>query len=290
MALNRVSSYGTLVGLDLPPASRNMELKPYTLARATTDNLRVPPVSGDLDGEFGGDFKYGVTANMTADLTVNTDFAQVEVDEQQVNLTRFSLFLPEKRDFFLEGRGNFDFARGGAGGGFSQTASDTPTLFYSRRIGLNRGRVDSDRRRRPPHRQGRGSWGIGAVNIQADDEEIVAHRVDQLHGAAGQARHPAAQHHRRDLHEPIGRRERRPCRARTRPTVSTRRSRSTRTSPPAPTTRAPTPTGSTATTRAIRAASSGCPTATARGSSTRRWAAAFNPEIGFLRRTNFEKT
>jgi Domain of unknown function (DUF5916) len=170
LALNRVSSYGTLVGLDLPPASRNMELKPYALGRVITDNLRVPPVGSDGDAEFGGDFKYGVTANLTADLTVNTDFAQVEVDEQQVNLTRFSLFLPEKRDFFLEGRGNFDFARGGAGGGFSQTASDTPTLFYSRRIGLNRGRVI------PIDAGGRltgkvGSWGIGAVNIQADDEE-----------------------------------------------------------------------------------------------------------------------
>jgi hypothetical protein len=170
MALNRVSSYGTLVGLDLPPASKNMELKPYALARATTDNLRVPPVSGDGDAELGGDFKYGLTANLTADLTVNTDFAQVEVDEQQVNLTRFSLFLPEKRDFFLEGRGNFDFARGGAGGGFSQTGSDTPTLFYSRRIGLNRNRVI------PINVGGRltgkaGKWGIGAVNIQAADEE-----------------------------------------------------------------------------------------------------------------------
>ena len=58
--------------------------------------------------------KYGVTANLTADFTFNTDFAQVEIDEQQVNLTRFSLFFPEKRDFFLEGRGVFDFARGGA--------------------------------------------------------------------------------------------------------------------------------------------------------------------------------
>jgi hypothetical protein len=170
MALNRVSSYGTLVNLDLPPAATNMELKPYALGRVTTDHVRTPPVEGDPDAEFGGDFKYGVTANLTADVTVNTDFAQVEVDEQQVNLTRFSLFLPEKRDFFLEGRGNFDFARGGAGGGFSQTASDTPTLFYSRRIGLNRGRVV------PIDVGGRltgkaGGWGIGAVNIQADDEE-----------------------------------------------------------------------------------------------------------------------
>ena len=66
--------------------------------------------------------KYGVTANLTADFTYNTDFAQVEVDEQQVNLTRFSLYLPEKREFFLEGRGIFGFARsrdrlGGGNGG-----------------------------------------------------------------------------------------------------------------------------------------------------------------------------
>ena len=67
--------------------------------------------------DVGVDVKYGVTANLTADFTVNTDFAQVEVDEQQVNLTRFSLFFPEKRDFFLEGRGIFDFGRGGAGAG-----------------------------------------------------------------------------------------------------------------------------------------------------------------------------
>ena len=70
--------------------------------------------------------KYGVTANLTADLTVNTDFAQVEIDEQQVNLTRFNLFLPEKREFFLEGRGLFDFGRGGAagsGGGVPAAAS-----------------------------------------------------------------------------------------------------------------------------------------------------------------------
>lgn len=168
-ALSRVSSFGTIVGLDLPPASRNMELKPYALGRATRDNLALEP-GDDLDVEVGGDFKYGVTANITADLTVNTDFAQVEVDEQQVNLTRFSLFLPEKRDFFLEGRGNFDFGRGGSGGGNS-TGSDTPTLFYSRRIGLNRGRViPLDVGGRLTGKVGR--WGFGAVNIQAGDDAV----------------------------------------------------------------------------------------------------------------------
>ena len=84
------------------------------MGRSATDRLRVPPVSNDLDAKAGLDVKYGITANLVADFTYNTDFAQVEVDEQQVNLTRFNLFFPEKRDFFLEGRGIFDFARGGA--------------------------------------------------------------------------------------------------------------------------------------------------------------------------------
>src|SRR5207302_3696344 len=85
----------------------------------------------------GIDAKYGITSTMTLDLTVNTDFAQVEIDEQQVNLTRFSLFFPEKRDFFLEGQGIFDFANTG-GGGFR--APDVPIMFFSRRIGLDGGR------------------------------------------------------------------------------------------------------------------------------------------------------
>jgi hypothetical protein len=174
-AFNRISSGGTLVGLDLPPASRNLELKPYGITRWTTDRLRVPPQSGDFDPDLGGDVKYGITANLTADFTVNTDFAQVEIDEQQVNLTRFSLFFPEKRDFFLEGRGVFDFARGGAGaqgGGFitgSEGSADTPYLFYSRRIGLNRNRVI------PIVAGGRvtgkaGPFGVGVMNIQTDDD------------------------------------------------------------------------------------------------------------------------
>ena len=111
----RLSRAGTVVGLDLPPASKNLELKPYGIARVTTDRLQTQPVANDPDGDIGLDAKYGVTANLTADATINTDFAQVEVDEQQVNLTRFSIVYPEKRDFFLEGRGIFDFARTGAG-------------------------------------------------------------------------------------------------------------------------------------------------------------------------------
>jgi hypothetical protein len=185
-ALNRVSMFGTVVGLDLPPAGRNIEIKPYALGKMTTDRLTQPPTTNDPDGDVGGDLKYGVTANLTADLTVNTDFAQVEIDEQQVNLTRFNLFLPEKREFFLEGRGLFDFGRGGSasggagggfggggggGGGFFGGSSDVPYMFYSRRIGLNRNRVV------PIDVGGRltgkvGGWGVGVLNIQTGDEEV----------------------------------------------------------------------------------------------------------------------
>ena len=164
----RLSRAGTLVGLELPRASRNVELKPYGISRVTTDRVRTPVLSNDLDGDVGLDVKYGVTANLTVDLTLNTDFAQVEVDEQQVNLTRFSILYPEKRDFFLEGRGIFDFARSGP---VSSTAPLTPSLFYSRRIGLNGGRVI------PIEVGGRltgkvGGFGLGAMHIDTGDESV----------------------------------------------------------------------------------------------------------------------
>jgi hypothetical protein len=97
-----------------------------------------PAVSNDLTADAGFDVKYGLTKGLTADFTYNTDFAQVEEDEEQVNLTRFDLFFPEKRDFFLEGQGLFAF---GPSGETRQTAGNAPTLlpvvFFSRRIGLS---------------------------------------------------------------------------------------------------------------------------------------------------------
>ena len=110
--------------------------------------------------------KYGLTQNLTADFTYNTDFAQVEVDEQQVNLTRFSLFFPEKREFFLEGRGIFEF--GGAQQGFFGAGGDTPILFFSRRIGLSQGRtVPILGGARLTGKFGR--YTIGLIDIQTDD-------------------------------------------------------------------------------------------------------------------------
>jgi hypothetical protein len=173
-ALNRISSAGTLVGLDLPPAGRNIELKPYGITRVTTDRMRTPAINDRGEADVGGDLKYQVTPNLTFDATANTDFAQVEVDEQQVNLTRFNTFFPEKRDFFLEGRGVFDFARGGLGVG-PNDVSDLPYLFYSRRIGLNRNRVI------PIDAGGRltgkmGKWAMGLMNIQAGNDSVSSTR------------------------------------------------------------------------------------------------------------------
>jgi hypothetical protein len=175
----RVSAAATLVGLDLPEASRNIEIKPYAISRLSTDRLAAPAISNDLAGEVGVDAKYGITANLTADVTYNTDFAQVEVDEQQVNLTRFNLLFPEKREFFLEGRGIFEFGRGGvtggtSGAGIAQSATSlVPQLFYTRRIGLNGGRVV------PIDVGGRvtgkvGGFSVGAINIETDSEASSA--------------------------------------------------------------------------------------------------------------------
>ena len=166
----KVSSAATLVGLETPPRSLNIEVKPYGIGGTTTDV--TADRRNDGDGDFGVDVKYGITQSLTADITYNTDFAQVEVDEQQVNLTRFSLFFPEKREFFLEGRGIFDFARGGGGRGGGGRGrgggrDGAPTMFFSRRIGLERGTVV------PIPAGGRvtgklGSFDVGALSIQAD--------------------------------------------------------------------------------------------------------------------------
>ena len=182
----RSSDAATMVGLEVPGVSNALDIKPYGIAGLTTDVNASPPTRNAGDGDVGLDVKYGITQSLTADLTYNTDFGQVEVDEQQVNLTRFNLFFPEKREFFLEGRGIFDFARGGGrpsrrnsalrppGGTSSRLSRGSrlePTLFYSRRIGLEGEHVV------PIVGGGRmtgkaGAFDVGALNMQTADDEI----------------------------------------------------------------------------------------------------------------------
>ena len=170
-AFMQVSYAATLVGLEVPPSSRNLDIKPYMVSNLTTDTGATPQVSNALGGDVGVDVKYGVTKNLTVDLTYNTDFAQVEADEQQVNLTRFNLFFPEKRDFFLENQGTFSFG-GAVTSGSAANTSDTPIFFYSRRIGLTQ--VGSQTRVEPLLGGGRltgriGRFSAGVLSIQSDD-------------------------------------------------------------------------------------------------------------------------
>ena len=161
-AIMRLSRAATLVGIEAPPPGVNIDVKGYGTASLTTD--RAIGISDELDGDGGVDLKWGITQNLAADFTYNTDFAQVEVDEQQVNLTRFSLVFPEKREFFLESRGIFDFPTNGGGG----RGGSAPQLFYSRRIGIL-GRTPV-----PILGGGRltgkvGPLDVGALNIVTDD-------------------------------------------------------------------------------------------------------------------------
>ena len=127
----RVSQAAKLTGLELP-ARRDVKIIPYGATKVNQDKL----LPGDqVDGQFdvGGDVKWGILPSLTADFTVNTDFAQVEADEEQVNLTRFPLFFPEKRPFFLENASTFQF-------GVPQDID----LFFSRRIGLDSSGIPID--------------------------------------------------------------------------------------------------------------------------------------------------
>lgn len=95
--VHQASVAAQVVGISAPSGSKNLEIKPYVISNATSQAVAGGSGVNDLSGDFGLDVKYGVTQNLTADLTYNTDFAQVEADEQQVNLTRFGLFFPEKQ-------------------------------------------------------------------------------------------------------------------------------------------------------------------------------------------------
>ena len=152
----RTENLGQLFGLENISPSRNLELLPYILPGLSRIDGNV-----EMERKVGLDFKYGITSNLTTDLTMNTDFAQVEADEEQVNLTRFSLFFPEKRPFFLEGAGLFDV-------GIPRTSYRRPPpllLFYSRRIGIEGGNAI------PILAGGKitgksGPYGVGLLNAQ----------------------------------------------------------------------------------------------------------------------------
>jgi hypothetical protein len=124
----RVSMAGSLEGMSDLDRGMDLRVTPFVTGGASSV-LEQQVETDDLEGDLGVDMKYGITAGLNLDITVNTDFAQAEVDDEQVNLTRFPLFFPEKRDFFLENSGQFNV---GSVNAFARSAD----LFFSRRIGL----------------------------------------------------------------------------------------------------------------------------------------------------------
>ena len=167
-SIYRASLDGNLLGLPDLRQGRNLRVKPFVTASSTrgTGQSRF-----DGDAAAGLDLKYGVTPALTLDLTLKPDFAQVEADEQQVNLTRFSLFYPEKREFFLENAGIFyfgDIPRNTRATIRFRPPEEELLLFFSRRIGLT-----DDGEQIPIVAGGRltglaGGFGVGAMTIQTE--------------------------------------------------------------------------------------------------------------------------
>jgi hypothetical protein len=157
----QVSQYGTLVGLEGIERGRYIQVEPFAIAGAQK-------FAGDAESEFvndiGLDVKYSITSNLTLDLTLNTDFAQVEADNVQINLTRFNLFYPEKRPFFLERAGLFEFGD-----------TQENEVFFSRRIGivneiLGGGRLTGQ--------VGRVSFGLLNLQTEAADQVVGGTAVE----------------------------------------------------------------------------------------------------------------
>jgi len=161
-SLNKISRAGTLEGVQVP-SQRIWTVTPYALSGVDLNDRRRD--------EVGGEIKYGVTQSLTLDLTYNTDFAQVEVDEQRTNLTRFPLFFPEKRPFFLENAGIF-----------SAGTPQAVDLFFTRRIG-----IDSLGQPVPIVGGGRltgrlGTLTVGALEIFTEDQGYSVVRVGREAG------------------------------------------------------------------------------------------------------------
>jgi len=167
--LYRLNNEGTITELGDLHRPHDVEVYPYALGRAVEtehDSTGGETTGGYLGGKAGIDAKLAVTPTLTADLTVGTDFAQVEADQQIINLTRFPIFFPEKREFFLESSSLFDLGTPGR-----------VQLFYSRRIGLDTSGVPE-----PILAGGRlygrvGPWKVGVLDVQTGGADEANHAV-----------------------------------------------------------------------------------------------------------------
>jgi len=159
--LTRVSLAGTLTDIESLNRGRDLRIKPYVTGGGRRQ-LESGVTDNSAQGDLGLDVKYGITAGLNLDITANTDFAQAEADNEQVNLTRFALFFPEKREFFLENAGQFEV-------GTVNSTGRIANLFFSRRIGISdsRAQVPIIGGARLTGKLGRNN--IAIMDIQTDD-------------------------------------------------------------------------------------------------------------------------
>lgn len=171
--VHRMSRAGTLVGLrDISPG-RNLKVKPFVFGTGLSGSLHPAEAHDDEGFDAGLDVKYGLTPGLTLDLTYNTDFSQAEVDQQRVNLTRFPLFFPEQREFFVENSGSFVLGDVSERNYRMGSSLRDFTLFHSRRIGLSSGLPI------PIFAGGRvtgraGDFELGLLNVQTETVEPAA--------------------------------------------------------------------------------------------------------------------
>ena len=150
--MDQASQFGTLTGLEGLRPGRHVEVKPFGIVGA---QKAAGEEDTETTTEIGLDVKWSITPGLTADLTYNTDFAQVEADNVQINLTRFGLFYPEKREFFLERSELFQFG--------NPRETD---LFFSRRIGLENDIIGGGRLTGQA-----GPFSIGFLSLQTEDNK-----------------------------------------------------------------------------------------------------------------------
>ncbi len=166
--VKRVSQYGAVTGIEGIEQGWNLNVKPFAVGDWQDSAVATDDASNDTEFDWGLDLKWGVTRGLALDLTYNTDFAETEVDALQVNLTRFSLFFPEKREFFLENAGIFEF-----GPGYTGSGAPLFKAFFSRRIGISGSgaEVPIEWGARLTGRVG--EWSVGLLDVQTDETALA---------------------------------------------------------------------------------------------------------------------
>ena len=168
--LNRMSNAGLLTGIQNVSQGRGLDIKPYVVGTSESFPGREDS-AGHTDAQVGADLFYNITPSLRGNLTVNTDFAQAQVDARQTNLTRFSLLFPEQRDFFLDGSLFFDFVSAPGGGGFGGgSGGETLIPFQSRRIGLGEDNAPQRINFGGKLTGQAGAFDVGVLQVQTGDE------------------------------------------------------------------------------------------------------------------------